>query len=56
MCLLVLILSYWSSFVVAFLAIKSNKYLHVSYTQLFDFLYIHDIKNITYLNIKKMKI
>ena len=37
-CLFVLLLRYWSSFAVAFLAIKIKRYVHASYKQLFDYL------------------
>ena len=49
-------LTYWNSFAVAFSAIKIKSYLHVSYMQLFEYLRIHNITYIAYLNIKKMKI
>ena len=47
----VLLLSCWSLFEVAFLEIKTKKYLHVSYMQLFDCLCIHNITDPTSLNI-----
>ena len=40
MCLFVLLLRYWSSFAVAFLAFKIKLYIHVSHKQLFDYLSI----------------
>ena len=40
------LLSYWSSFRLTILEIKIKRYLHVSYMQLFDYLYIHNIHNI----------
>ena len=49
--LFVLLLKYWSSFAVTFLAAKCKRYLDFSYMQLFDYLQIHDITYITYLNI-----
>ena len=47
-CLFVLLLRYWSSFAVAFLAAKIKRYLHVSYMQMFDYLHIPGITHITY--------
>ena len=55
-CLFVLLLRYWSSFAAVILAVKIKRYLHVSYMQLFDYLHIHNITYITYLNLWKMKI
>ena len=55
-CLLVLLLRYWSSFAVMFLAAKIKRYLHFSCMQLFDYFHIHDTTYITYLNLWKMKI
>ena len=50
------IISYWNSFPVAFLAIKIKDYLHVSYTQLFEYFRMHNIIYIMYLKIQKIKI
>ena len=55
-CLFVSLLRYWSSFAVAFLAVKIKRYLHFSYMQLFDYLHIHSMTYLTYLNIWKIKI
>ena len=55
-CLFVSLLRYWSSFAVSFLAVKIKRYLHVSHMQSFDYLHKHNITNITYWNIWKMKI
>ena len=46
-CSFVLLLKYWSSFAITFLATKCTSYLDFSYMQLFDYLQIHDITYIT---------
>ena len=55
-CFFAYLLSCWNPFAVVILAIKIKRYLHVSYMQLFDYLRIHNIIYITYLDIQKMKI
>ena len=41
------LLSYWNSFAIAILGIKIKRYLHVSYMQLLDYFYQHNITCIT---------
>ena len=43
----VLLLRYWISFAVVFIAVKIKRCLHVSYVQKFGYLHIHNLTYVT---------